>query len=375
MKVEFTPVEGAALSAGQSVNVLVGNKVIKGLVAIVPDGAAQLAQVQIPDDSPALGAKAKVQNAGGNELGSGKLEANRPLLLSAYSGSIDKIYVKLNDVVKANRRLVRLEGAVLSANFDSQLVKRQQLADDLNRYYADLAKLTVVAPADGVVTGLALKQGAAVQEGTQACAIQSHNNFKLVVAIDELDIPKISLGQKADVKIDALAEEKATAEVIRISPVGVKVNDVTTYDVTLKVTAPAKTLSGMNASADVEVAFKADTLLVPVEAIETIVGKTYVFGTLPGVGQAAAAPKRGVRMQFGANQRKQTAADAQTQLQRSRIAVKVGLINDTMAEILEGLAEGDEVAVPQVESTNNMMTDFGGGNPMRQSGQVEKGNR
>ena len=260
--------------------------------------------------------------------------------------------------MKANRKLLTLDGAVLGANFEAQIVKRQQLNDDINKDYTDLAKLTIVAPADGIATGVALKQGAMAQDGMLVCSIQSQASFKLVVAVDELDVPKIAIGQKAIIKIDALPEANATAEVLKIALVGDKVNDVTTYNVTLKVTAPAGALAGMSSSTDIEVAFKAAALLVPVEAIQTIGGKTYVFGTLQGDGQTANTSQTGFAG-FSRSQRQ----GAQPQAQRPQLTVKVGLINNTYAEILEGLNEGDKFAVPVAKSTANSIFGMGGSRP------------
>ncbi len=359
LKVDFDPAEGVRPESGQAVKVVVGDKSVDGFVALTPDGATTQAQVQINDDTLDIGVDAKVLSADGATMGQGKLEVNRPLLVSAYSGTVDSIDVKVGDLVKAGRRLVRLDGAVLSANFEAQLVKRQQLSDDLEDCYEEQAKLTLTAPADGVVSGLALTQGAMAPVNSLAMMVQSKDSFKLVVAVDELDIPQVSVGQKATVKIDALPEAQAEGEVMRISPVGNKVNDVTTYDVTLKVNAPKGALAAMNASADVEVAFHENALLVPVEAIQTVGGRTYVYSANGDEAQAG-APRGAVGNGGFGGQRRDA---GQAAAERQRIDVKVGLINDTQAEILEGLNEGDKIAVPQAESTNNMMAGFAAGGP------------
>jgi HlyD family secretion protein len=249
-------------------------------------------------------------------------------------------------------------------------MKRQQLQDDLDQAYSDLKDLSIIAPADGIVTDIMLQENGMAQEGQTACTIQQNTGFKLVVAVDELDISKIKIGEKADVKIDALPNATATGEVTKISPIGVKSNDVTTYDVTLKVTAPEGTLAKMSASTDIEVAFKADALLVPVEAIHTVNGKSFVYEALqfdsrpteslaPTATGAATNPINN-RMQnfFGRKNNKANPAN----IQRKMIEVTVGLTSDSSAEILSGLKEGDEIAVPIAQSSSSNMFSIGGGN-------------
>jgi HlyD family secretion protein len=356
MKVDFTPVPGAALAAGSAVKVIIGGTAVNGFLFSVPDGSTQQAEAVILDDSYAVGADAVIQDLNGVEIGSGTLEVNRPLLITANSGTVYYVYVKYNDKVKANHKLIKLDGAILDPNFDAQLVKRQQLEDDLDQAFADLANLSITAPADGIITGLALQEGGMAQEGMQVCSIQETTGFKLVVAVDELDIPSIKLGQTADVKIDALPGQTATGEVIRIDPVGRKANDVTTYDVTLKVDAPEGTLSGMSASADIQTAFKADALLVPVEAVHTVDGKTWVYKALPGDLRPSASSGPASNVQQNKD------------LERQMAEVQVGLVSDTYAEILSGLKEGDEVAVPVAQSSTSGMFGFSR-NMSGQSGQ------
>lgn len=380
MKVSFVPASGVEIKAGDPVTFVIGNKAIKGFITTIPDSTTDKAEAVINNDSLAENRTAIIKNAKGVEVGRGNLEINRPLLVTAYSGTVDHIYPQVNETIKKGHKLFRLTGYILDSSFESQLVKRQQLQDDLDDAYGDLADLSITAPADGIVTDLALKENSTVQQGMAICTIQQNTGFKLVVAVDELDISKIQIGQKADIKIDALADAAATGEVTKISQIGVKANDVTTYDVTLKVTAPAGTLANMSASTDIEVAFKAGTLLVPVEAIHTVNGKSYVYGALPYDSRStdqtndntAANGNNPInnRMQIMFGRRANNAKQAA--MERPTIEVTVGLISDSMAEILSGLAEGDEIAVPVAQSSTNAMFGFGGGQNQRANSSSDK---
>jgi HlyD family secretion protein len=363
MKVSFVPASGKVLVAGSKVKFIIAGKKVSGFISTVPDSTTDKAEAILPDDSYGEGTAAIVQDSKGAELGRGTLESNRPLMVTAYTGTVDHIYVKTGDKLKKGHKLVKLDGTILDANYESLLVKRQQLQDDLDQAYDDLADYSITAPADGIVTDLSIQESAVVQQGMAVCTIQQNASFKLIVAADELDIPSIKLGQKADIKIDALPNQTASGEVIKISPIGVKSNDVTTYDVTLKVTAPAGAMVQMNASADIEVAFKADTLLVPVEAVHTVNGKSYVYGTLPTDSSAASDPTSTASAaksnRTGFFGRSGSAANAN--LQRKMIEVTMGLTSDSSVEILSGLQQGDEIAVPIAKSTSSSVFGMGAG--------------
>jgi HlyD family secretion protein len=367
MKLSFVPASGVALKGGDAVKVTIGSTTLDGYISTIPDSTTDEAVAVIYNDKGSVGAEAVVKNASGVELGRGTLEVNQPLLITVDSGTVDHLYVKKGDKVSKGNKLVRLTGYILDPNFSSQIAQRQKLVDDLNTAYDDLKDLNITAPADGIVTGLTLQENAMAQDGTTVCTIQETTGFKLVVAVDELDIPGIKIGQKADVKIDALPGQAATGEVTKISSIGDKANDVTTYDVTLQVNAPAGALANMSASADIDVASKSGVLLVPVEALHSVNGKTFVYGALAGdlnpdaTGSPAGQGNGGMFGGMLGRMRGASGSANSAKQQRQSIEVTVGLISDSYAEILSGLNEGDEIAVPVAQDSSANMFSFGGG--------------
>ena len=363
MKISFKPKDGVSITSGAQVKVVIGSVTKQGFITEVPGRAGENAEAVINDDSLTVGKTAVIQDAKGSELGQGALEINRPLLVTATTGKVDAVYVKAGAKVKAGKKLIKLTGSILNPEFEAQIVKRQQLQDDLDQAYEDLKDLSIAAPTDGIIAGLSIADKGAVQEGAAVCKIEQTATFKLVVAVDELDVPKIAIGQKATVKIDALPGEEATGEVIRIAPIGVKANEVTTYNVTLKLTSPAGTLAMMSASADIEVASKTGVLLVPVEAVHTVNGKSWVYGAMSqDIREDQANPSKsnraGLRTMFSGGSK-------QGEAKRPMIDVTVGLVSDTWAEILSGLNEGDEVALPVSQNSMANMMGFGGMGPGR----------
>ncbi|MFR5794568.1 MAG: HlyD family efflux transporter periplasmic adaptor subunit [Christensenellales bacterium] len=102
--------------------------------------------------------------------------------------------------------------------------------------------------------------------------------MNLTIAVDELDVVEVAVGQKVKITVDALSDAEMDGEVYKIAPVGSNSGGVTTYDVELTFDAAGSGVrSGMNATGEITVASAEDTLYVPVEALMTIGDDTYLM--------------------------------------------------------------------------------------------------
>jgi len=134
---------------------------------------------------------------------------------------------------------------------------------------------------------------------------------QIVLQIDERNLAKLKLGQKALASADAYASEKFAAELVYINP-GVDAQRGT-VEVKLRVPGPPAYLrQDMTVSVDIEIERRAAALALPAEAVHDAAGPS------PWV----LVVKNG---------------------KATRQAVKLGLRGEGSAEILDGLAEGDRV--------------------------------
>lgn len=191
-------------------------------------------------------------------------------------------------------------------------------------------KTDITAPADGVVALSQLTTGASVQLGMTVCQVQSENSFNVVVGVDELDIAGVQAGQTADVTIDALSTKTFSGTVQKISRVGVTLNGVTTFNVTISLADSTGVMSNMSAGADIHTGEKKNVLLVPVEALQTKGTDRYLTVRSVSGGKTKSA----------------------------QVKVGVGLISDTEAEITSGVSAGDTVVLPSLTPTSS--TQLGG---------------
>ena len=137
---------------------------------------------------------------------------------------------------------------------------------------------SIIAPFDGTVTEISAVSGEKVSSGDTAVRIDNLDNLIVEVAVSEVDINKVSEGQKAVVTFDALPDKEYEGEVNSISSAGSDDSGVVEFNVTVKV---------LNADADVKPGFTAvvsiitsqveNALLVPNGAVISRDGSSAVI--------------------------------------------------------------------------------------------------
>jgi len=92
---------------------------------------------------------------------------------------------------------------------------------------------------------------------------------ELVVEVDEIDIPLLSVDQEAVISVDALPYAEFEGTVTAVHPVPKEEGGVVLYDVRLSLDIPEDSgiRVGMSASADILFEERSDVLLVPSRAI------------------------------------------------------------------------------------------------------------
>jgi len=208
-------------------------------------------------------------------------------------------------------------------------VDNDQVSLDLARQR--LSETRVVAPVDGVVTQRAVQIGQIISSGisnvgggTTALVVSDLSRIFVLAAVDESDIGQVRPGQRVKVTVDAYRNREFAGEVVRISPRGVNVSNVVTFEVKIEITARDKELLRPEMTANVEVLIdeRPDALLAPSDALFRRGGKTWVSL------QAADGTK---------NDRE----------------VRAGISDGRRTEILSGLTAGETVLVQGSDSKWN----------------------
>ena len=213
-----------------------------------------------------------------------------------------------------NARL-NLQSAQLSAGTASDTV------DDYN----------IKSPIAGTVIEKSFKAGDKVDgasSGTLA-VIYDLSYLKLEMAVAELDIGKVEVGQRVEITADALEGQTFEGVVDKVSINGTTANGFTNYPVTVVIEDYGDLKPGMNVSAQIIGEEIPNALCIPVDAVDR--GNTV---TVPGPGALNDAG---------------TAVVDVTKLETREVTL--GRNDDEYIEVTGGLEEGDIVLINNQAST------------------------
>lgn len=337
-------------SVGQydAVTVVVGEDQQEGYITQISGG---MATVVFEDNYYPVGTSAQVLDANGNTLGTGTMDVNEYVDVTAASGKIATVVMEDNDKVGRGATIFTLAEGAPTATYTT--LKKTET--DLVSQIADLEDLlTVTADTDCTVTSLSVATGDKVDAGTTVCVLTGTNGFTLDLSIDELDIASVALDQSATVTLDALDGE-FSGKVTNISYSG-SGSYVTSYTATITTDPIEGAYPGMSASAEIVTATSGETLIVPVAAVQYDGDTAFVY-------------LAGDDAQLG-----DTLADGALDLDKlTKITVTTGMSDGSYIAITaDEIAAGDLVWVPERTSTKTYSEDestattfsMGGGNMM-----------
>lgn len=225
-----------------------------------------------------------------------------------------------------------------------------------------LAWTTIKAPMSGIIINLQIEEGEIVTSGRSAFSqsppiMEIVDLLQMVVTafINEVDMEKLSLKQKAEIKLRAYPDRVYRGEVREISPSGQSRDNIIYFEVVVAVLgSPEELRPGMTADVDIIVMEHNDALFLPIEAVKT-------ERSMGGRGAPGSRGGRGSRGDSGSSESRPTkqyyvmlakkGADSTERAEGVKTPVEVGEQNDMSIEILSGLSEGDEVIIeapPQV---------------------------
>ena len=288
MKVELSDVDtSSGVSLGEKLTVTGETFIAEGTVVDLTRQGTCLT-LTIQDDSLPMGETVTVARQNGTTLGTSTLEVNKPMAVSSYGGTIESVKVSVGDKVKRADTLFKLTDSPLTLKIENLRLQREAAAKSLEEAKQQRENLIVVAPCDGTIATLSISEGDEISSGAMLCSILEGEDMNLTIAVDELDVVEVEVGQKVKITVDALSDAEMDGEVYKIAPVGSNSGGVTTYDVELTFDAEGSGVrSGMNATGEITVASTDSTLYVPVEALMTIGNDTYLM--VENAGETASA--------------------------------------------------------------------------------------
>lgn len=252
--------------------------------------------------------------------------------------------------------------AQAKAQLESSQRRIKQASASLVRSSDVLSKTEYVAPFDGVITNLPVREGETVVIGIQnapGSTLMTLADMSVITAevkVDETDIVNVKLGQEAEVTIDAMPKkvfhgkvsEIGNNAVVRSTGVSTSQSNIASqeakdFKVVVTLTDPPENLRpGLSTTAKITTATKKEALSIPIQAL-TIRQR----GDLEEKGKGG---KDKSAVQAASPQI--SAAKAKEELQgvfviRNKkavfVPVETGIAGTTEIEITNGLKEGDEI--------------------------------
>jgi len=231
------------------------------------------------------------------------------------------------------------------------------------RYNMDALDKTVsVAPFNGIVTNLPVREGETVvvgiqnAEGSTLMTLADMSVITAEVKVDETDIVNIQIGQPADVTVDALPGRTFKGHVTLVGDqailrsTGIATSQSTTgteeakdFKVVVTLDQPDEALRpGLSTTAKITTAHKPNVLTLPIQALTNHVPETLDANGKPVVAPATATPAPGAK----------PAAPVQGvfivktingKLRAQFVPVTTGITGATDIEVLSGVVEGQEI--------------------------------
>lgn len=221
-----------------------------------------------------------------------------------------------------------------------------QAAARLDEASSDLAKTTLYAPIDGTVIELSREVGERVRGSDFSedvvMTIAALATMEVKIEVSEHEVVHLKVGQKSEVKVDALEGQTFEGTVVEIAQKALIRNpgseaETTSFPVTVALTArPPGVLPGMSSEVKIIAESRESALVVPVQAVTVRPEK--MLNDLPAAieGKKLEAPKSTeafAKVVFVVD------ADNKAHVRR----VRTGISSDTDVEVLEGLKDGERV--------------------------------
>lgn len=165
-----------------------------------------------------------------------------------------------------------------SEQISAQDAKVKSAQANVQNIQAQIAKRIITAPIAGIVTKQDAKLGEIVSANINLVSLISESENEVEVYIPEVDISKVSVGDSADITLDAYGNNvKFGASVVSINPAETMIEGVATYKTVLQFSkGDSRIKSGMTANIDIKTDKKENVLYVPVRVVFTKNGKKYV---------------------------------------------------------------------------------------------------
>jgi len=233
--------------------------------------------------------------------------------------------IAVNAVSRQALQETESQAAVARAQVEAFVAQIQETESNLKASRTNLGYTKIYAPMSGTVTTLPTKEGQTLNANQTAPTVLQVANLDVMTVraqVAEADVSRLSVGMPAYFTTLGNSERRWTGKVRQLLPTPQIVNDVVLYDVLIDVKNEGRQLmTGMTTQVFFILGKADNVLIVPVEALtrraakeDNDTGKAYRVAVV-------------------------------TDKAREPRVIRVGLQTRTHAEVVDGLQEGERIAV------------------------------
>ncbi len=260
---------------------------LKAAEAEIERGRANAHMVDEQNTTELLNARYNVER--------GKLDVSKGEILSEIDGEKNKLTLSDNEQKLSETEQKAVSGQVgNNADIESRKMKRDKALYDVRQTQRQIASLTILAPADGMVTLLPnyragnygswpeFKEGDRAWPGASIASLPDLSAIRVSARVDESDRGRMKAGQQVLTRIDAVPDREFTGTIAEISPLA-KLDfsgwPVTkNFDISVGVdSTDPRIRPGMSAGARIILDRVPDSILVPANAVFQKNGRAIVY--------------------------------------------------------------------------------------------------
>jgi HlyD family secretion protein len=229
-----------------------------------------------------------------------------------------------------------------------------------------LNKTVSIAPFDGIVTNMPVREGETVvvgiqnAEGSTLMTLADLSVITAEVKVDETDIVNVSMGQKVDVTVDALPGKVFPGEVTEVGDqailrsTGIATSQSTTgteeakdFKVVVTLSNPPPELKpGLSATAKITTARRQKVLTIPIQALAMRTPASLKAGaSMQTVNAASTADGAPTSAQDPGTQGVFVLRSHGSRIESQFVPVTTGITGSTDIEVTSGLKDGDEIVI------------------------------
>ncbi|MDF3819737.1 efflux RND transporter periplasmic adaptor subunit [Leptospira sp. 96542] len=198
---------------------------------------------------------------------------NRLEIKPPIAGRVESVLVAEGDVVPRGRIIAWMSSTERAALLDAA---RTKSAEEIKQWEDFYKPTPVISPLRGLVIAANIRAGQTVTQ--QDILYVLSDSLMVQAKVDETDLSKIKIGQKAKVSVDSFSNVIVAGKVSHIAYEAITENNVTLYNVDLELTpVPEFLRSGMSITLDFILSEQNDVLLLKSEFLKQNSNKNFVL--------------------------------------------------------------------------------------------------